>query len=168
MYLSAEDLFRPVVPARYIASKREAEQRITQMLERSASRCRGVYIRPSTFLPRFFFAGLMMAGLVYHAHLRPLTTPLAALLDLFATVHAKAPSGAPTPSSILRALGSALGTRSETLPSTLDSIANALTIPPIHVEHVAKAICVALDPARDDVHGVVDVGRMRELVGWSR
>jgi hypothetical protein len=50
--------------------------------------------------------------------------------------------------------------------SPFDSMANALTIPPIHVEHVAEAICVALDPARD-VRGVVGVTRMRELIGWT-
>jgi len=45
-------------------------------------------------------------------------------------------------------------------------MANALTIPPIHVEHVAEAICVALDPIKE-VRGVVGVRRMRELIGWS-
>jgi hypothetical protein len=43
-------------------------------------------------------------------------------------------------------------------------MANALTTPPIHVEHVAEAICTALnDP---EVRGVVDVQRMRALIGW--
>ena len=70
----------------------------------------------------------------------------------------------PTPSSVLRSLGSALGPM---VSSPLDSVANALTIPPIHVEHVAEAICIALNPARPDVKGVVGVRRMRELVGWS-
>jgi len=46
-------------------------------------------------------------------------------------------------------------------------MANAMTIPPIHVDHVAEAICVALDPARRDVSGVVDVKGMRELIGWT-
>lgn len=45
-------------------------------------------------------------------------------------------------------------------------MANALTLPPIHVEHVAEAICVALDPARN-VRGPVGVRAMRELIGWS-
>jgi hypothetical protein len=51
--------------------------------------------------------------------------------------------------------------------SPLDSMANLLTVPPIHVEQVAQAICVALDPAREDVQGVVGVHRMRELLGWE-
>ena len=95
---------------------------------------------------------------MYHAHYRPLTSPLAALLDLSATLHAKAPSKFPTPSSLLRAIGAALP------PSPLESMANALTIPPIHVDHVAEAICVALNDG--GVRGVVDVRKMRDLVGW--
>jgi hypothetical protein len=48
--------------------------------------------------------------------------------------------------------------------SPLNSTANALTTPPIHVEHVAGAICVSLcDP---NVKGIVDVRKMRELIGW--
>ncbi|KAF8197449.1 mitochondrial protein [Pholiota molesta] len=157
IYISAEDIFQPVIPARYIETKREAERGIEHMMI-GKSDYRGVYIRPS---------------LVYHAHLRPLTTPAAALLDLSATIHRKLPEGIPTPSNILRSLGSLR--RSTTHPSTeydinaaspLESIANALTIPPIHVDHVADAICVSLD-SRNDVRGVVGVGRMRELIGWS-
>ncbi|PPQ72588.1 hypothetical protein CVT26_003691, partial [Gymnopilus dilepis] len=150
IFVSAEDIFRPVIPARYIESKREAEQGIEQMIGNSTE-YRGVYIRPS---------------LVYHAHVRPLTTPAAALLDLSATLHKKVPQSLPTPSSILRSIGSSFGPRStETSTSVFESVANALTIPPIHVDHVAAAICVALD-SRNDVRGVVGVRRMRELIGW--
>jgi len=53
-----------------------------------------------------------------------------------------------------------------TSSSFLESIANALVIPPIHVDHVADAICEALD-SRNGVKGVVDVSRMRELVRWA-
>ncbi len=49
--------------------------------------------------------------------------------------------------------------------SPLVSIANALSIPPIHVDHVAEAVCAALD-SRNAVRGVVGVQRMRELIGW--
>jgi hypothetical protein len=102
------------------------------------------------------------SGLVYHPHHRPLTSPAAALLDLSASLHSKIPSNVPTPSAILRSLGST----SSPVGLTLHSMANALTIPPIHVEHVAEAICAALDPARE-VRGIVGVRRMRELIGWS-
>lgn len=51
--------------------------------------------------------------------------------------------------------------------SALHSIANALVIPPIHVEHVAEAVCAAADSERVDVRGVVGVKEMRDLIGWS-
>ncbi|KDR81659.1 hypothetical protein GALMADRAFT_221525 [Galerina marginata CBS 339.88] len=149
IFVSAEDIFRPVIPARYTDTKREAERGIEQMMAGN-SEYRGVYIRPS---------------LVYHAHIRPLTTPAAVLLDLSATIHSKVPRSIPTPSSILRSLGSSvypLPARS----SAFESVANALTIPPIHVDHVAAAICIALD-SQNGVKGVVGVRRMRELLGWS-
>lgn len=109
-------------------------------------------------------------GLVYHPHLRPLTSPLAALLDLSASLHSSVPPNLPSPSSIIRSLGSSLSPPTSSghaqISSSLDSVANALVLPPIHVEHVAEAVCVALDPARD-VRGVVGVRAMRELIGWS-
>jgi len=108
---------------------------------------RGVYIRPS---------------LVYHAHLRPLVTPAATLLDFSAAIHKKVPQSIPTPSSLLRSLGSIYTNPGVNL---LESIANALTIPPIHVDHVAEAICAAFESR--GVTGIVGVRRMRELIGWA-
>ena len=110
-------------------------------------------------------------GLIYHPHFRPLTSPIAALLDLSATVHRKVPPGLPTPSAMLRTLGSALFPPAPQTPvssSPLESVANALTIPPIHVDHVAEAIAIAADTRRADVQGVLDVAGMRELIGWSQ
>jgi hypothetical protein len=105
-------------------------------------------------------------GIVYHAYYRPLTTPAAALLDLSAVIHKKMPPGVPTPSSVLRSLGSIYATPSSShIGSSLDSLANALTIPPIHVDHVADAICVTL--AGNNIRGVVDVRRMRAMLGWA-
>ncbi|KAG8217728.1 mitochondrial protein [Butyriboletus roseoflavus] len=151
IYLSAEDMFRPLIPAMYIETKREAEQRIIQLLRKHPNH-RGVFIRPS---------------LVYHAHHRPLTSPLATLIDLSASIHASVPKGLPTPSSLLRAVGHAFpSSHGSPLSSPLHSIANALSIPPIHVEHVAEAICMTLDPTKG-VNGVVGVREMRELIGWS-
>ena len=43
-------------------------------------------------------------------------------------------------------------------------MANMLSIPPIHVDHVAEAICAAFES--QDVRGIVGVRRMRELIGW--
>lgn len=111
-------------------------------------------------------------GFVYQSHVRPMTTPIATLLDLSSVVHKKIPQGIPTPSSMLRALAYATSApetnQSQSIdlePSPFSSIANGLTIPPIHVDHVAEAICkVILD---DSVEGVVGVGKMRELIGWA-
>ena len=91
-------------------------------------------------------------ALVYHAHFRPLSTPLAAILDLSAQMHSKMSPFLPTPSSILRRLG-------------LESVPNALSLPPIHVDHVGEAVCTAL--VNEEVKGVVDVRQMRELIGWA-
>ncbi|RXW20897.1 hypothetical protein EST38_g4962 [Candolleomyces aberdarensis] len=152
VYLSAEDIFRPVIPARYIETKREAERRIEEMMLLNPD-YRGVYIRPS---------------LVYHAHLRPLTTPIATVLDLSAAIHRKVPRTLPTPSNLLRSLGaSTTASSSESGSSSpLESIANALTLPPIHVDQVAAAIVATLD-SESAVRGVVGVNRMRELIGWK-
>jgi len=47
VYISAEDMLRPVIPARYIETKREAERRIEEMMIDKPD-YRAVYIRPST------------------------------------------------------------------------------------------------------------------------
>jgi len=47
VYVSAEDIFRPFISARYIETKREAEQGIEEMMLENPN-YRGVYIRPST------------------------------------------------------------------------------------------------------------------------
>ncbi|CAE6452720.1 unnamed protein product [Rhizoctonia solani] len=148
VYISAEDIFRPLVPARYIESKRAAEVAIAQE-------------------PR-------VRGLMYHPHARPLTTPIATLLDLSATLHQKIPL--PGPANLLRALASTdLARRSQPpagsdtagvgLDSPLEAMARALEVPPIHVEHVAQAACEAI--AREDVVGPYGVREMRRLIGWG-
>jgi len=50
VFISAEDIFRPFIPARYIETKRAAERRIEEMM-RSNPDYRGVYMRPSAFFP---------------------------------------------------------------------------------------------------------------------
>lgn len=49
VFISAEDIFRPFISARYIETKREAEQGIEKMMRGKAD-YRGVYIRPSASL----------------------------------------------------------------------------------------------------------------------
>ena len=66
----------------------------------------------------------------------------------------------PTPSQILHGF-------SETVvgkESALDSVARALSLPPIHVDHVAEAICVAADAKSIDVRGKCGVREMRDLI----
>jgi hypothetical protein len=46
IYISAEDIFRPVVPAAYIDTKWEAEEKIDCMIGEKTN-YRGVYMRPS-------------------------------------------------------------------------------------------------------------------------
>ncbi|TRM62746.1 hypothetical protein BD626DRAFT_498307 [Schizophyllum amplum] len=147
--LSAEDMFRPLVPEGYITSKRAAERDIAATIEREGAHVRGVFARPS---------------FIYHPHWRPLSTPPAALLDLFVNMERGAPRGMPTPASILRSLATP-SRDSGALPSALASVANAMTIPPMHVDHVAEAICRALED--ESVRGPMDVVQMRNLIGWS-
>ena len=106
-------------------------------------------------------------GLIYHPHYRPLTSPLAAALDLSSALHSNIPQGIPTPSGLLRVLASMSRSPSSPLPSSFDAVANALTIPPIHVDHVGKTIAAAVDVDRDDIRGVYGVREMRDLLGWQ-
>ncbi|EIN07307.1 mitochondrial protein [Punctularia strigosozonata HHB-11173 SS5] len=155
VFISAEDIFRPLVPAGYIETKREAERQIESMML-GRQDYRGVFIRPS---------------LVYHAHYRPLTSPVAALLDLSASLHSRAPVQVPTPSSVLRTLASLSGSSAavpEERRSPLESMANALIVPPIHVDHVGEACSIAVDVSRFDVAGPVGVREMRHLIGWEQ
>ena len=54
------------------------------------------------------------------------------------------------------------------LDSPLNSMARVLTLPPIHVDHVAEAICIAADNSRTDVRGPYGLEAIRELIGWHQ
>jgi hypothetical protein len=97
-------------------------------------------------------------GLMYHPYFRPLTTPIATLLSLSSSVQRYITSSTggmiPVPSSVLRSIPSAFSRSSShggelTPPSPLESIANALEIPPLHVDQVAKAILLAIADTSD-------------------
>ncbi|KAG9004260.1 hypothetical protein FRB94_002480 [Tulasnella sp. JGI-2019a] len=163
VYVSAEDIFRPFVPRRYIDTKREAEREIFKMCEERKAAglplIQGVFVRP---------------GLMYHPHLRPFTTPVATLLDLSSNLHHNPPFRLPLPlpSNILRSMvaprKSADSEESSSVePSALSSMANALEVPPIHVDTVADAI-VEIVQHRPDVCGPVGVEAMRDIIGWHR
>ncbi|KAG1756706.1 mitochondrial protein [Suillus paluster] len=152
IYVSAEDVNRPIVSVRYLETKREAEKRIEEIIQ-SHPQYRGVYVRPS---------------LIYHPHVRPMTTIPATIFDVSARIHAAVPTYIPMPSSVLRWLGTSVcPDATDKTPSALTSMANLLSIPPIHVDHLAEAICLSLDPARD-IRGVVGVRDIRHLIGLSQ
>jgi len=71
IYVSAEDIFRPVVPARYIETKREAERRIAEMLA-SDPAYRAVFIRPgmSSHSTHFAAANRAQALSITHTNVR--------------------------------------------------------------------------------------------------
>lgn len=155
---------RPVIPRRYVETKRQAEQGIRELCQ--GTDVRGIFIRPSNITPyknrRIYSQPIL--GFVYHPHLRPITTPIAALASLSATVHEKAPSIFPTPSRILRALASGSPSPTE-LPSVLQAMATTFELPPIHLDHVGEAVCKSIE--RRDISGPVGLRKMRQLIGWG-
>jgi hypothetical protein len=46
----------------------------------------------------------------------------------------------------------------------VNSVTRAMTIPPIHVDHVGEAVCESIK--REDVNGPVGVWEMRRMIGW--
>ncbi|KAH8833658.1 mitochondrial protein [Flagelloscypha sp. PMI_526] len=152
VYLSAEDVFRPFVPAGYIITKRQAEIAIRENVKDGQGQFKPVFIRP---------------GLIYHAHQRPLTTLPATLIDVSSTLHKKA-IGYPTPAGVLRSLAPRGTSEDLSDASPFSAIANAMTVPPLHVDQVAQTIVKALDPDRQDIVNVVGVEEMTALLREER
>lgn len=170
IYISAEDIFRPFVPERYISTKRAAERAITEgslaSLAPGATRAiRPVFVRPS---------------LIYHPHINPGTTLPATLLEASARLHSLIPPAlrlstafAPAPPSPLApsyaavhgATSSPAAGQSEELPSAIASLAGLLSIPPIHVDAVGEAVCKSIE--QEQVEGVLDVKGMRAMLGFD-
>ncbi|ORX33547.1 putative mitochondrion protein [Kockovaella imperatae] len=130
VYISAADAFRPIVPERYVETKREAEREIFRRCQEDPARgIRPVFIRP---------------GLMYHPHVRPISTLPAFLLSVSASL--------PLPNIFASR-------------SLLGSSVTSLKTHPIHVDHVAEAILRSIDdPERV---GVVDVELMRSWAGFQ-
>ncbi|GAA5969955.1 hypothetical protein JCM8115_001189 [Rhodotorula mucilaginosa] len=148
VYISAEDIFRPFVPQRYISTKRAAEAEIWKRSNADPSRRS---IRPI----------LMRPSLMYHPHLAPSSTLPATLLEATSTLHNLVPKS-------LHMLPSTHADRvpSETVPPAYQSLAALMSVPPIHVDAVGAAACQAIDSP--SVDGVVDVARMRLMLGFDR
>jgi len=166
IYISAEDIGRPIISVRYIETKREAEKRIEEIL-RDHPQYRGVYVRPGECIPSII--GLMnnepVLGLIYHPHIRPMTSLPATVFDFSARIHGAMPSYIPMPASVLRWLGtSVFPNATDNTPSALTAMANLLSTPPIHLDQLSEAICISLDPTRE-IRGVLGV---RELIALSQ
>ncbi|GAA5833881.1 hypothetical protein JCM11251_005996 [Rhodosporidiobolus azoricus] len=146
VYLSAEDIFRPFVPARYIQTKREAEEQISRLAIEAAVEGKGVrpvFVRPS---------------LMYHPHLNPPSTLPATLFEATSTLHSLIP-----PSLHFFSPSTLSSASSTSLPSAAASLASLLAIPPIHVDAVGEAVCRAIE--EEGREGVLDVKGMREMLG---
>ncbi|GHJ85309.1 hypothetical protein NliqN6_1711 [Naganishia liquefaciens] len=159
VYVSAEDIFRPIIPDGYIRTKRQAEQAILALCADSQQRALneaqhadGGAIRPVLVRP----------GLMYHPHERPLSTPLAVLLDVTSRIHTRMPFALPLPSSPPPLSRSSPSSRSSPLQA-LGALGASLQVPPIHVDHVAECICRSVEDQH--VQGVVDTAEMRQWVG---
>lgn len=102
---------------------------------------------------RIFRPVFVRPGVMYHPHTRPISTVPAALLDLSSAIHSYLPSKAPTPANVLN---SVLGQ---------SPLARLLTLSPLHIDTVAKAVGAAVDD--DGVWGVVNTRRIKRLAGFK-
>lgn len=195
IYISAEDLFRPVVDARYIRTKRQAESAIARLAahHHAPQPPRSSSAESAHTILDADGAGLEgelrdeasahsasaygsdspqpdpNTGLVRPVFLRP---------GLMYHPHTRPAST--LPAAILEA--SAALHRSPPLPlpiptpaqliarlgagsSPSQSVARLLTTPPLHVDTVAKAVCAAIED--QSVFGAVDVYGIRKLAGWK-
>ncbi|GAA5978704.1 hypothetical protein JCM10908_004453 [Rhodotorula pacifica] len=148
VFISAEDIFRPFVPRRYISTKRAAEAAIWQ---RSHTASVPQSIRPI----------LMRPSLMYHPHLAPSSTLPATVLEASSAMHRFIPYS-------FRIVPSTAGYHvpSEAVPSAFQSLARLMSVPPIHVDAVGSAVCHAIESPT--IEGVVDVARMRSMLGFDR
>ncbi|WRT63558.1 uncharacterized protein IL334_000463 [Kwoniella shivajii] len=146
VYISAADAFRPVVPSRYIETKREAELEIARKCqEDGGAKVKPIFMRP---------------GLMYHPHIRPLTTLPAFLIDMSSKLS--------TASGIANPFAS---------KSPLHGMMESLRTYPLHVDHVASAVLRCIEEAREpsgeehDSWGgarVVEVPEMRDWAGLGK
>ncbi|CAK9787041.1 NAD(P)-binding protein [Cutaneotrichosporon oleaginosum] len=119
------------VPDRYVDTKREAELGIM-------GRCAANgHVRPV----------IMRPGLMYNAHVRPVSTIPAFALSITAGLQDRLQL--PKPASPDSALG---------------KVADSLSTHPLHVDHVADAIVRAISTHEE---GIIDVETMREWAGFN-
>lgn len=99
-------------------------------------------------------------GLIYHPHFNPLSTVPATLISASSRLQ----SLLPDPLRLSHLFGSSAPSDLP-LPSPLASLANLATIPPIHVDTIGEAVCMAI--ADEKVQGVLDVKGMRGMLGFD-
>ncbi|KDE06709.1 hypothetical protein MVLG_03055 [Microbotryum lychnidis-dioicae p1A1 Lamole] len=175
VYISAEDIFRPFVPSRYISTKRQAESLISSLSRPSTSTYEAAAELPpssnrrSTRTLRPIF---IRPSLIYHPHLAPATTLPATLFEATSKIHRMIPP--PLRFDTLFAVGPnarsplqphRLDAQADELPSAFQSMASLFAIPPIHVDAVGQAVLRSIEDER--VEGVVDVERMRNMLGFE-
>ncbi|SCV67028.1 BQ2448_5674 [Microbotryum intermedium] len=174
VYISAEDIFRPFVPSRYISTKRQAEALIASLSQPSTSSYEAAAELPPsqtrrttrTLRPIF-----IRPSLIYHPHLAPATTLPATLFEATSKIHRMIPpplrleslfAGGPARSPFQQ---QRLDAQGEELPSAFQSMASLFAIPPIHVDAVGQAVMRSIED--EGVEGVVDVERMRSMLGFD-
>ncbi|KIR30002.1 mitochondrial protein [Cryptococcus deuterogattii LA55] len=137
VYISAADAFRPLVPRRYIESKREAELEIARRCSETDG-VRPIFIRP---------------GLMYHPHTHPLSTLPAFLIDLSSKLNAALPTPLQNIPSLFSPQSAIRG-----------ALEGARTFP-LHVDHVATAVLKCVEDG--ERRGVVEVDEMRRWAGFK-
>lgn len=166
VFISAEDIFRPIIDPRYVLTKRQAEHALERLSWTEPELSTGNSQEPdadgaglseeirssSAASKRVFRPVFVRPGVMYHPHTRPLSTVPSTLLDFSSIIHSYLPKGAPTPASLLNL-------------AAQEPLARLLTLSPLHVDTVAKAVGQAV--LRDDVIGVVDTQRIKALAGWK-
>ncbi|CDZ98350.1 Predicted oxidoreductase [Phaffia rhodozyma] len=145
-YISAEDIFRPFVPDKYINTKREAELLINHYLsaqtnEVDADKVKGLIVRP---------------GVMTHPSLRPLLMPLAPLLALSASIPPVLPN-------ILRAMSRRSNSIRSEDGSSLDSMARLLESRTIDVDDVGEAVCVGIENQLEGTLGLENLRAMAQV-----
>lgn len=142
VYVSAANSILPVVPERYVTSKREAETAIEL-------KCLGTSVHPVIMRPGELNTdhGKLITGLMYNAHVRPLSTLPAFAISLTAGLHDRLQLTPPFKAD-----------------SFLGRAAENFATHPLHVDHVADAIVKSI---ADGTQGVVDVPTMRRWAGFA-
>ncbi|WWC67065.1 uncharacterized protein I206_100972 [Kwoniella pini CBS 10737] len=151
IYISAADAFKPLIPSKYIETKREAEFEIIRKCE--------LYNNKESLNKGNIKPILIRPGLMYHPHIRPLTTLPAFLIDISSKLSLKLGGKNPFASNSF-------------FYGTLESFKTF----PLHVDHVALSILKSIEDSRQGIIDknnlgqarIIEVSEMRELAGLGK